>query len=253
MEDPFSLRDRLALVTGGTRGIGRAISLQFAKAGARIVASYVRDREAAKSLEEEGARHGLKISTIRADLTNPAGMQKMMEHLSTESGKLGILVHSAATGVHRPVDQLTLRHFDWTFALNVRAFFELVTRLRPLFTPSASILAVSSEGATHAVPQYSLVGASKGALESLVRHLAAEFGSQGIRVNAISPGTVLTDSWKVLPDSEHRQASAAARSPFKRLTTLEEVATAAQFLCSNAANGVNGHTLVVDGGTRLVA
>jgi enoyl-[acyl-carrier protein] reductase III len=115
----------------------------------------------------------------------------------------------------------------------------------------SSIVAVSSEGAVRAVHQYTLVGASKGALESLARHVAAELGTRGIRVNVLSPGSVPTDTWKVLPDSERRLTEAARRSMLGRLTTLEEVAWAAQFLCSDAAGGVAGHTLVVDGGARL--
>jgi enoyl-[acyl-carrier protein] reductase III len=145
-----------------------------------------------------------------------------------------------------------LRHFDWTFALNVRAFFDLVQHLLPRLENGASIVGVSSEGAVRAIPHYTLVGATKGALESLVRHLAAELGPRGIRVNALSPGTVLTDAWNVLPDREQRLAEAKRRSPLGRLVTLEEVAAAALFLCSAAAAGVNGHTLVVDGGTRIV-
>jgi enoyl-[acyl-carrier protein] reductase III len=115
----------------------------------------------------------------------------------------------------------------------------------------SSIVAVSSGGATRAVSHYTLVGASKGALESLARHFAAELAPKGIRVNILSPGTVLTDAWKVLPDSEPRLADAARRSLLGRLTTLEEVAWAAQFLCSDAASGLVGHTLVVDGGARI--
>jgi NAD(P)-dependent dehydrogenase (short-subunit alcohol dehydrogenase family) len=146
---------------------------------------------------------------------------------------------------------LSTRHFDWTFGLNVRAFFELVQRLSPRLPAGSSIVAISSEGAVRAVPHYSLVGASKGALESLVRHMAAELAPRGIRVNVLSPGTVFTDSWKVLPDAEARLAEACRRSFLGRLTTAEEVAWSVQFLCSEAASGLVGHTLVVDGGARL--
>jgi enoyl-[acyl-carrier protein] reductase III len=117
----------------------------------------------------------------------------------------------------------------------------------------ATIVGISSEGAVHAVPQYTLVGSSKGALEAMLRHMAIELAPKGIRVNAISPGTVQTDVWKVLPDSEHRLAEAAKKSPLGRLTSLDEVARAAQFLCSDAASGIIGQTLVVDCGTGIVA
>lgn len=218
-----------------------------------MIANHVRDLPAAQSLKEEAQREGHSIDVCRADLTSSKGLESLLAHVSQVFPTLSALVHCAATGVHRPIDQLDLRHFDWTYALNVRAFFDLVRRLLPTFEPGASIVALSSEGAVRAVPQYALVGSSKGALESLVRHLAAELAPRGIRVNTLSAGTVLTDAWNVLPDSERRLAEAKARSPFGRLTTAEEVACAAQFLCSPASSGVAGHTLVVDGGSRIVS
>ena len=251
--DMFSLQGKRVLVTGGTRGVGRAISMQFARAGATVLANYVRDVQAAESLASEAAEEALSIRTVRADMTNPAGLDKLMAEIQSSSSPLSGLVHCAATGIHKPLDQLTLRHFDWTFSLNVRAFFELVHRVLPMMNAGSAIVGISSEGAVHAVPQYTLVGSSKGALEAMLRHMAIELAPRGIRVNAISPGTVHTDVWKVLPDSEQRLGEAARKSPLGRLTSLDEVARAAQFLCSDAASGIIGQTLVVDCGTGIVA
>ncbi len=251
MNEDFSLQGKRALVTGGTRGIGRAISLRLARAGARVLANYVRDRRAADNLKLEAAAENLPLEVVRADITSEKGMERLMAALDPAFAPLSIFVHCAATGVHHRAEELTLRQFDWTFSLNVRAFFELVHRLLPKFEPGASIVALSSEGAVRAVPSYTLVGASKGALESMVRHLAVELAPRGIRVNALSPGSVATDAWKALPDGVQRLAEAARRSPTGRLTTVEEVASAAHFLCSDAAAGVRGHTLVVDGGSRI--
>ena len=252
MSDPFSVANKRALVIGGTRGIGGAIAWRLAQQGARVVANYVRDQAAAEKQQSEAASAGLALEVFRADVTQPKGVDALMEAVAQKLRPLSILVYAAATGVHRSVEGLTLRHFDWTFALNVRAFFEIVRRLLPGFDAGASVVAVSSEGAARAVPQYTLVGASKGALESMVRHLAVELAPRGIRVNALAPGSILTDAWKVLPDAEHRLAEAARRTPRGRLNTLEEVAWTAQFLCSDAASGIAGHTLVVDGGARIV-
>jgi len=252
MNDLFSLKGKQVLVTGGTRGVGRAISLQFARAGANVIANYVRDSSAAEKLKQDAATEGHSIEPCRADLTTEKGMERLIEFLGGRFSTVSGMVHCAATGVHRAFPELTLRHFDWTYALNVRAFFDLVHRLLLRFETGASILAVSSEGAVSAVPYYTLVGSSKGALESMVRHLAVELAPRGIRVNAISPGTVMTDAWEVLPDREQRLADAIRQSPAGRLVTLDEVALAAQFLCSAAAGGINGQTLVVDGGARIV-
>lgn len=253
MSDLFSLHGKRVLVTGGTRGIGRAISMQFARAGATVLANFVRDSVAAGSLSAEAEQEGLRVETIRADLTSPKGMDELVSAVQSSFGTLSCLVYCAATGVHKSFEELTLRHLDWTFSLNLRAFFELSRRLVPLLERGSAIVGLSSEGAVRAVPHYTLVGSTKGALEAMLRHMAIELAPKGIRVNAIAPGLVQTDVWKVLPDGEQRVADAARRSPIGRLTLATEVATVAQFLCSDAATGIVGQTLIVDGGSGVVA
>lgn len=251
MSHPFSLADRTVLVTGGTRGIGRAISLQLARAGARVVANYARNDAAAQSLADEAAASVLPLTTLRGDLSTPKGMEATREALAgVAQGELSI-VHAAATGVHRPLSSLTLRHWDFTFALNVRAFFELVQMLRPQLGAGSGIVALSSAGAVRAVPAYAAIGSSKGALESLARHMATELAPEGIRVNIVSPGSVLTEAWDAFPDKEQRMADAVARTPRGRLVTPQEVAMLVQFLLSPAAEGIVGQTLVIDGGARI--
>jgi NAD(P)-dependent dehydrogenase (short-subunit alcohol dehydrogenase family) len=249
--DLFSVRDRRVLVVGGTRGIGGAISRQLAGAGARVLANHVRDDTSATALRQDAEASGGQVECLRADVTSAKGLESLIQGVAERFTPLDAMVYAAATGVHKPVEQLSLRHYDWTFALNVRAFLDVVQRLLPHFAPSAAVVGVSSAGAVRAIPQYTLVGASKGALEAMVRHLAVELAPRGLRFNTLSPGTVLTDAWKVLPDAERRLEEAARQSPRGRLTTLDEVAAAAQFLCSDASAGLIGHTLVVDGGARL--
>ncbi len=249
MNDVFDVQGKRILVTGGTRGIGRAISLQLARGGAHVIANFLVREAAAEALLREASGEGLSLEVCRADLTTARGLEQVTA--AAGEGGLAGLVHCAATGVHKPVEELTLRHWDFTFALNVRAFFQLVVALLPRFRSGASIVAVSSEGAVHAYPTYAAVGASKGALEALCRHLAVELPARGIRVNVLSPGSVLTEAWDAFPDRDERMREAVKRSPLGRMTAPEEVATCAQFLCSDASAGVNGHTLVVDGGQRI--
>ena len=250
MNDPFSLQHSCVLVTGGTRGIGRAIALRLARAGASVVANYARNDETAQSLHALSVGEGLALEVLRADLTLPKGLASVKERFENVAGQCVSIVHCAATGVHRPLDQLTTRHWDWTMALNVRAFFELVQCLMPKLSDGSAIVPVSSAGAVRAVPAYALVGSSKAALESMARHMASELAPRGIRVNILSPGSVETDAWDAFPDKEARLAEAVHRSPLGRLVTLDEVSLAAQYLVSPASRGLIGHTLVVDGGTR---
>jgi enoyl-[acyl-carrier protein] reductase III len=252
-DDLFCLRKKTILVTGGTRGIGQAISLRFARAGATVIANYLRNEQAAEQLKAIAAEERLAITLCRADLTSERGLQQLDHSLQGVGPHLSGLVHCAATGIHRPIQELTERHFDWTFNLNVRVFFKLIKLLMARFSEGSSIVAVSSWGALRALPSYSLVGSSKGALEALARHMAVELAPRGIRVNILTAGAVLTDAWKSIPNSEARIAETIRRTPAGRLVTAEEVAYGAQFLCSDAAVGIIGHTLVLDGGTGIMA
>ena len=245
----FSLSGRRILVTGGTRGLGRAVSAHFARAGAQVIASYAHDDEAAESLRAEMTNERLALELCRGDLATADGRRRVTDAVGTLP--LAAMLHCAATGVHRPFHELTARHWDFTFAVNLGAFFELVKALLPRLDAGASLVAVSSEGAVHAFPNYAAVGATKGGLEALCRHMALELAPRGIRVNILSPGSVRTQALDALPDGDARIREAIARSPRGRLTSLEEVAQAAHFLCCDASSGLNGHTLVVDGGQRI--
>jgi len=247
----LSLRNKTILIAGGTRGIGQAISLCFARAGATVIANYLRNEQAAEQIKAIAAEERLSISLCRADLTTEKGLEQLDRGLEEFGPRLSGLVYCAATGIHRSLDELTERHFDWTFNLNVRAFFKLIKLVRPRLSAGSSVVAISSLGASRALPYYSLVGSSKGALESLARHLAVELAPAGIRVNILTAGAVLTDAWKAMPNSEERIAETVRRTPAARLVTAQEVAYAAQFLCSDAAAGIVGHTLVVDGGVSI--
>lgn len=250
--DLFSLHNKTILVTGGTRGIGQAISLRFARAGATVIANYLRNEHAAECLKSIATAEGLAITLCRADLTSEKGLEHVDRSVQESGLPLSGLVHCAATGVHRPLEELTDRHFDWTLNVNVRAFFKLIKLLMGRFPNGSSIVAVSSWGALRALPCYSMVGSSKGALEALARHLAVELAPRGIRVNILTAGAVLTEAWKAMPDGEARIAETIRRTPLGRLVTAEEVAFGAQFLCSDAAAGMVGQTLVLDGGTGIM-
>jgi enoyl-[acyl-carrier protein] reductase III len=217
-----------------------------------VIANYIRNEKAAQELMSQAAREGLPIELCRADLTTPRGLEQIESAVKDADKPLSGFVHCAATGVHRPIADLTRRHLEWTLSLNVGAFFELMKILVPHFSEGSSVVAVSSPGALRALPYYSVVGCSKGALEALARHFAAELAPQGLRVNILVPGSVNTEAWKSIPKGEHRLEEAARRAPIGRLVSPDEVALAAQFLCCNAASGIVGQTLFVDGGAGII-
>jgi NAD(P)-dependent dehydrogenase (short-subunit alcohol dehydrogenase family) len=252
MANPFSIEGKRFFITGGTRGIGRAISLRFVRAGAIVFANYVRDEKSALQLKGEAEAEGFSLELCRADITSPKGLQRVKEAIDREGKTFDGMVHCAATGVHKPIEELTPRHFEWTFSLNVVSFLEIFKLLRTRLTTGSSVVAISSMGAVFAVPNYALIGSSKASLESIARSMAAEYANQGIRINVIRPGSVLTDVWKIIPDGEARLNEARSRTPLDRLVTSDEVACAAQFLCSQASSGMIGHTLVIDGGKSIV-
>src|SRR5581483_11359154 len=153
----------------------------------------------------------------------------------------------------RPALETEDRHFDWTMSANARALVSLVRAAAPGMSAGASVVAVSSLGAQRVLENYALVGASKAALESLVRYLAVELAPRGIRVNAVSGGLVDTDALSFFPDREQMIASNLARTPAGRMVTPRDIANAVCFLCSPEAEMVRGQTLVVDGGFSLPA
>jgi enoyl-[acyl-carrier protein] reductase III len=252
MVNTFSLKGKRFLITGGTRGIGRAISLGFARAGASVVANYARDVRSAEQLIQYAGVEGFSLELCRADLTSPKGLQQLEAFIEKDGMRFDGLVHCAATGVHKPIDELNARHFEWTFALNTLAFLNVFKLMLSHFASESSVVVLSSRGAAAAVPHYAAVGSSKAAVESLARSMAAEYASRGIRVNILRPGAILTDAWRMLPDAENRLAVERQKTPLMRLVTAEEVALAAQFLCSHASAGIIGHTLVIDGGRSIV-
>jgi enoyl-[acyl-carrier protein] reductase III len=149
--------------------------------------------------------------------------------------------------------ELTRRHLEWTFEINTYALLFLAQQAMPLLRPGSRILAISSQGASHVIPNYAAVGASKAALEALVRQLSVELAPQGIHVNVISAGVVDTEALQHFPNREALLQQSAQSTPFGRLTRPEDVADVALFLCSRLSDMIHGQTLVVDGGYRILS
>src|SRR5215217_7438056 len=236
------------LVTGGSRGIGRAIALRFARDGARRVAiGYLRNDAAAEATAEELRAAGAEPVLVRGNVTS----ERVLEAVR-ELGPLDVLVHNAATGVIRPALETEDKHWDWTLNANARVLLSLTRVAAPSMPAGSSIVAISSLGAQRVLENYVLVGTSKAALESLVRYLAVELAPSGIRVNAVSGGVVETGALEHFPNREE-MLRAGASNPVGRLVSPEDIAGAVAFLCGPDADMVRGQTLIVDGGFSLLA
>jgi enoyl-[acyl-carrier protein] reductase III len=237
------------LVTGGSRGIGRAIALRFAELGAaRVAIGYLRSDRAAEETADAIRGLGAEPVLVRGNVASERVSAQV-----AELGQLEALVHNAATGVIRPALETEDKHFDWTLATNARALLSLTRAAAPSMEPGSSIVAVSSLGSTRVLENYVLVGVSKAALEAVVRYLAVELAPQGIRVNTVSAGVVETDALDFFPNREQMISSSLQRTPAGRLVEPGDVAGAVCFLCSPEAEMIRGHTLVVDGGFSLLA
>jgi enoyl-[acyl-carrier protein] reductase III len=247
----IDLQGKVALVTGGSRGIGKAVALRLAGQGAEVVINYVRHRSSAEETVAAIAAAGGRCLAIKANLADEASLAALFTELRTHYSRLDMVISNAASGVLRPVRELTSHHWDWAVNVNARALLLLTQQALPLMAKGGRIVAISSIGAVRAIPGYTVVGASKGALESLVRHLAVELGSQGITINTVRAGVVDTDALKKFPNRAEILAGSMARTPLGRLATPEDVADVTLFLCSELAAMVHGQAVVVDGGYAI--
>jgi enoyl-[acyl-carrier protein] reductase III len=233
-------------VTGGSRGIGRAIALRFARDGAqRVAIGYLRNDSAAEETAEELRTLGAEVTLGRGNGTS----QRVLDEVAA-LGALDVLVHNAATGVIRPALETEDKHWDWTMNANARALLQLARVAVPSMPDGSSIVALSSLGAQRVLDNYVLVGTSKAALESLVRYLGVELAPR-IRVNAVSGGVVETGALEHFPNREEMLRAGAA-NPVGRLVSPDDIAGAVAFLCSKDADMIRGQTIVVDGGFSLL-
>jgi enoyl-[acyl-carrier protein] reductase III len=245
----MSLEGGAAFVTGGSRGIGKAIALRFADLGAaRVAIGYLRNDRAAEETAEELRKRGAEPVLVRGNVAGE-GVLRQVEEL----GPLDALVHNAATGVIRAALEVEDKHWDWTHGANARALLSLTRTAAPTMPAGSSIVAISSLGSARVLQNYVLVGTSKAALESLVRYLAVELAPRGIRVNAVSAGVVETEALDYFPNREQMVEAAQKRTPAGRMVEAEDVADAVAFLCSQQAEMIRGQTLIVDGGFSLLA
>lgn len=248
-----AMEGRVVLVTGGSRGIGRAISLRFAKAKIHLFINFFQNRVAAEKTAEDAASFGTQVHLLQADLKDETQIQGMFKEVHRLYGRLDVLIHNAASGVLRSIVDLTAKQWDWVLRTNARSFLLCAREAATMIPKGGRIIALSSIGSTRVVPQYGAIGVSKAALEGITRYLAVELAPKGIAVNAISAGAVETDVWSQVPEGQEILEKVRERTPSGRLVMPEEVAEIIFFLAGPHAQMIQGQVIVVDGGYSLLA
>jgi enoyl-[acyl-carrier protein] reductase III len=248
----FSFQGKIALVTGASRGIGKAVALELASRGAHIAFNYFRNHRAATETHDEITALGVRCLRYRAHLGDEEKIRDLFQQVEQEFGKLDILVNNAATGVQRPASELESKHWDWTMNVNAKGPWLCSMEAAKLMKSGGHIVNITSEGSRRVLPLYFSVGTSKAALEAITRYLAVEMAPQGISVNAVSGGYVDTGALDHFPNKEEMLKS-GRDTPVGRMVSVEDIARVVAFLCTPDAEMIRGQIIVVDGGVTLKA
>ena len=246
----MSFKGKVALVTGGSRGIGKAIALEFAGKGADVAFNYIRSHKASAQTQREIEETGARCLRVKANLADPAKIKSLFSEVEREFHRLDILVNNAASGVQRSAAELEEKHWDWAHNVNAKAPWLCAIEASRLMTQGGSIVNITSLGSQRVLPSYFSVGTSKAVLEAMTRYLAVELAPKGISVNAVSGGYVDTGALQHFPEREEMLAAGRRTLPGGMVQT-EDVARVVAFLCSEDARMIRGQVILVDGGASL--
>jgi enoyl-[acyl-carrier protein] reductase III len=244
--------NKVALVTGSSRGLGKAIAIELAKNGYDVVVNYARSKTAALETVKEIEALGQKALLIRANVGDMEKLKAMFETIREEFGRLDVFVSNAASGVLRPVMELEESHWDWTMNINAKAMLFGAQEAAKLMDRGGKIVGVSSLGSIRYLENYTTVGVSKAAIESITRYLAVELATKGIAVNTVSGGALDTDALKHFPNREELLDDARKNTPAGRMVEIDDMVKTAMFLISDGSDMIRGQTIIVDGGRSIV-
>ena len=243
---------KVALVTGGSRGIGKAVSLKLIRDGiSDIIINYVQDDDAAKVTADKIQSIGGRCLTIRSNLAYPQEIVELFSRIRESYNCLDILVHCAAFGAFKPLYKIKPNQWNMSMDINARAFLLCIQHSLKLMKEGV-VVAVSSLGSKQAIPNYGAIGVTKAALEAVIRQLAMELAPKGIRINGVAGGFVETDSVKHFPGYEELVKKVIENTPAGRLGQAEDIAAIVSLLVSDRAGWMHGQTVIADGGFSLL-
>jgi enoyl-[acyl-carrier protein] reductase III len=248
----MNLLNKVALITGGARGIGRATALKFAGEGADIVIAYYNSSDKAAELVKIIEDMGRRAFAFQVNVADKDSVKNLFAEYKKHFSQLDFLISNAASGVLKDAAKMSTKHWRWCMETNALALNHLVFTFKDLMPFGSRVLALSSLGADRAIPNYAFIGASKAALEALVRSLSMELAEFGITVNTVSAGVVDTDALKYFPNREHLLAEYKNNSLSERALGVEDVADVLYLLCLPESFMIRGQKIVVDAGYSIV-
>ena len=245
-------KDKLSLVTGGSKGIGRAISLGLAKESSDILFTYFRDKKSALKTKEDIVSLGVNCDIIKINLSDISSVEDMVDLIKNKYKKIDFLINNAATGINKPSKNLTEKHWDFVINTNSKAPWIIIKKLSEIMTNGRSIINISSLGSVRVLSNYFSVGISKSALENITRYLSIELSSKGIKVNSISPGIIKTEALDSFPEGSDVRNPEIYQTPAGKPLEAENVSDLVNFLCSEESDMIRGQNIIIDGGQSLI-
>jgi enoyl-[acyl-carrier protein] reductase III len=247
------LAGKIALVTGGSRGIGRAIALKLADMGADIAINFFRSRQKAQQTQQEIFALGRDCAIFRANINDVDSIKKLFHDVKSQYGRIDILIANAAMAMFGDIEHFSLKGWEVTMDANAKAYFLCAQEAVRMMPRGGKIVALTSYGSQKYIPGYAALGSAKAAIETLTKYLAVEFAHKDINVNCVSGGAVDTDSFRILSEyNKHIAEECIRKTPAKRLGQPEDIANVVAFLCTPEAEWIRGQTIIADGGFSLM-
>ena len=246
------LKDKTVIITGGTRGLGKELCLEFAKNGCNVIFTYSRSQTESKKVKLEIEKLGVTAKFFKLNLLSPDNINQFCEIIKKENINFDFLINNAASGVMKNSIETTEKHWDWTMQVNVKGPWLLSKNLSKNINKKGKIINISSPGSTKVLNNYFSIGVSKAALESLTRYMAYDLAKDDISVNSISASLLETDAIKHFPNQEEIKSILSRKNPKQKKLIPNDVAKFAVSLCSEAGDMVIGQNIIIDGGDTLL-